>query len=75
MFAIFAPNLPEFAMAFYGVMLAGDRVHIRGLVGDASGTLLRAEIEGDAADADALGIDLAERLIKQGAGAMLEAAG
>jgi hydroxymethylbilane synthase len=51
------------------------RIHIRGLVGDASGTLLRAELEGDAADADALGIALAERLIKQGAGTLLEAAG
>jgi hydroxymethylbilane synthase len=51
------------------------RLHLRGLVGDAAGTLLRAELEGDAADADALGISLAERLIQQGAGAMLEAAG
>ena len=63
------------AIAAYGVILAGDRIHIRGLVGDASGTLLRAELEGDAADADALGIALAERLIKQGAAAILEATG
>jgi hydroxymethylbilane synthase len=52
-----------------------DRLHVRGLVGDAAGTLLRAEIEGDPADAESLGVALAERLIEQGAGAMLEAAG
>ena len=53
---------------------APGRLHIRGLVGDATGTLLRAEIEGDPADADSLGTALAERLIEQGASAILEAA-
>ncbi len=52
-----------------------DRLYVRGLVGDATGTLLRAEIEGDAGGAESLGTTLAERLIEQGAGAMLEAAG
>ncbi len=50
-----------------------ERLHVRGLVGDASGALLRDEIEGDASDAESLGITLAERLIQHGAGAMLEA--
>ena len=54
---------------------APGRLHVRGLVGDASGALLRAEIEGNAADAESLGVDLAEHLIQEGAGAMLEAAG
>ncbi|HEU5321790.1 MAG TPA: hydroxymethylbilane synthase, partial [Methylomirabilota bacterium] len=53
---------------------SSERLHLRGLVGDATGTVLRAEIEGDPADAEALGISLAERLIEQGAGAILEAA-
>ena len=47
------------------------RLHLRGLVGDATGTLLRSEIEGNPADADSLGIALAERLMEKGAGAML----
>ena len=50
------------------------RLHVRGLVGDATGTLLRAELEGDPADAESLGLTLAERLIEQGASAILEAA-
>ncbi len=51
-----------------------DRLHVRGLVGDASGTLLRSEIEGNPADAESLGTTLAERLIQQGAAAILESA-
>ncbi|HET9476058.1 MAG TPA: hydroxymethylbilane synthase [Dehalococcoidia bacterium] len=58
-----------------GANTARERLYVRGLVGDAAGTLLRDEIEGDAADAESLGIALAERLIELGAGAMLEAAG
>ncbi len=45
------------------------------IVGDATGALLRAEIDGNPADAESLGVTLAERLIEQGAGAMLETAG
>lgn len=62
------------AIAAYGVIVAGERLYLRGLVGDATGAILRAEIEGESAGAEALGITLAERLIEQGAGAMLEAA-
>jgi len=50
------------------------RLRLCGLVGDTAGVLIRGEIEGDAPDAEALGIALAERLIREGAGAMLEAA-
>ncbi len=63
------------AIAAYGVILSNGRLHVRGLVGDATGALLRAEIDGNPADAESLGVTLAERLIEQGAGAMLETAG
>ncbi len=61
------------AIAALGEM-TGDHLRLRGLVGDATGRLLRGEIEGDAADAEELGARLAERLIAEGAGALLEAA-
>ncbi|KPD24153.1 hydroxymethylbilane synthase [Idiomarina zobellii] len=54
--------------------LKGDSVYLRGLVGDPDGQqVLRDEIEGPANDAEALGTELAERLLKKGAGDILSA--
>lgn len=54
--------------------LKGDNVYLRGLVGDPDGQqVLRDEIEGPASDAEALGTELAERLLKKGAGDILSA--
>ncbi len=51
------------------------RLHLSGLVADAAGgRLLRGELSGPTADAEALGVRLAEQLIEQGAAAILEAA-
>ena len=51
----------------------GSRLRLRGLVADpAGGRLLRGELEGAAADAEALGVRLAETLLEQGAAALLE---
>lgn len=50
-----------------------DRLRLRGLVGGADGRILRAAAEGAAEDADALGTGLAQRLIDEGAEALLEA--
>jgi hydroxymethylbilane synthase len=51
----------------------GGRLRLRGLVGDAPGTrILRAELEGPANDAEALGIRLAEELLSQGAADLLK---
>jgi len=52
--------------------LSGARLHLRGLVGRvADGHLLRAEAEGRAADPQALGRQVAEALLAQGAGEFL----
>ena len=54
--------------------LKGDSVYLRGLVGDPDGQqVLRDEIEGPASEAEALGTELAERLLKKGAGDILSA--
>lgn len=54
--------------------LKGDSVYLRGLVGDPDGQqVLRDEIEGPAGEAEALGTELAERLLKKGAGDILSA--
>ena len=54
----------------------GARLRLRGLVADVSGArLLRAESEGPVADAESLGLRLAERLISEGASQLLEAVG
>ena len=51
----------------------GLTMRLRGLVADpAGGRLLRGELEGAAADAEALGVRLAETLLEQGAAALLE---
>ncbi|ASG64691.1 hydroxymethylbilane synthase [Idiomarina piscisalsi] len=54
--------------------LKGDSVYLRGLVGDPDGKqVLRDEIEGPASEAEALGTELAERLLAKGAGDILSA--
>ena len=51
----------------------GGRLRLRGLVGDMEGIrILRAELEGPAADAEALGVRLAEELLSQGAADLLK---
>lgn len=53
--------------------LDGDKISMRGLVGELDGSvILTAAIEGDKADAEALGIALAEKLLDQGAKAILD---
>jgi len=53
---------------------AGERVRLRGLVGDASGeTILQAEAEGAVEDAENVGVEVAEQLLAQGAGEILAA--
>jgi len=53
----------------------GAGLRLRGLVGDpAGGRLLRGEVEGPVAEAEALGVRLAEQLIEQGAASLLAAA-
>jgi hydroxymethylbilane synthase len=53
--------------------LQGDNLWLRGLVGNPAGSvLLRAEAYAPQADAQALGIQVAEQLLKQGAGAILQ---
>jgi len=52
--------------------LQGDNLYLRGLVGDLTGkTVLRAEIIGPRKQAEQLGIQVAEMLLEQGAGAIL----
>ncbi|MGB2517500.1 MAG: hydroxymethylbilane synthase, partial [Pseudomonadales bacterium] len=52
--------------------LQGDNLYLRGLVGDPSGkTVLRAEVTGPRAKAEQLGVQVAEMLLDQGAGAIL----
>ena len=52
--------------------LQGDNLYLRGLVGDLTGkTVLRAEIIGPRKQAEQLGIQVAEMLLDQGAGAIL----
>lgn len=53
---------------------AADRLRIRGLCGTPDGArILRAELDGAADDAEALGVRLAEALLAQGAGEILAA--
>ncbi len=55
--------------------IAGGVLRMEGLVGKADGTqLLRAEVSGAPAEAEALGVQLAEDLRRQGADALLGAA-
>jgi len=53
--------------------LDGDKISMRGLVGALDGSqILKADIQGSAADAKALGVTLAEKLLEQGAKAILD---
>jgi hydroxymethylbilane synthase len=55
--------------------LDGDRLRVRGLVGEPDGSrLIEDEVAGPAAEAEALGTELAERLLAAGAAAILERA-
>ncbi|GAB3340497.1 hydroxymethylbilane synthase [Marilutibacter aestuarii] len=52
--------------------LEGDRLHLAGAVGSAEdGHGIRAEAEGPASDPDALGVEVARRLLEQGADALI----
>jgi hydroxymethylbilane synthase len=53
--------------------LAGDEICLQALVASADGTtILRESANGAAGDAEALGIEVATRLLERGAGALLE---
>ncbi len=55
-------------------LLDGDRLWLRGLVGSVDGTVIvRGEVRGDTTEAERLGVQLAERLLADGAGELLEA--
>ncbi|MEH6824206.1 MAG: hydroxymethylbilane synthase [Motiliproteus sp.] len=52
---------------------AGDQIYLRGLVGRPDGSkVLRAEVRGAVDDCEALGIELAEKLLSQGAKKILQ---
>jgi len=54
-------------------LVDGGELRLRGLVGDVQGRrILRADIQGPADDAEALGVRLAERLLSEGAGELLK---
>ena len=54
--------------------LEGDELYLRGMVADPSGTqVLRAEARAPRKEAEALGVQVAEALLAQGAGPILEA--
>ncbi|WP_431687632.1 hydroxymethylbilane synthase [Hahella sp. NBU794] len=54
--------------------ITGDQMRLRGLVGSPDGVqVLRDEVKGPVAAAETLGTELAERLLQQGAGKILEA--
>jgi hydroxymethylbilane synthase len=53
--------------------LTGDRLRLRGLVGRPDGSeVVRGEIEGPAAEAERIGIALADDLLSRGAGVILK---
>lgn len=53
--------------------LHGGELHLRGLVGEPDGSrLLRAELRGPVAQAEHLGAQLAQKLLAQGAKAILD---
>lgn len=59
-------------IAGYSV-LEGDEIYLRGLVGRPDGSeVVRDEIRGPAAQAEQLGVELAERLLARGADAILK---
>jgi len=53
--------------------LDGDQIWLRGMVGEPDGSLMvRDEVSGSRADAEALGHQLADRLLVKGAKGILE---
>lgn len=53
--------------------LEGDQIWLRGLVGEPDGTqIIRAQVRGPRGDAEQLGTQLAEALLQQGAGDILQ---
>ncbi|WP_461481919.1 hydroxymethylbilane synthase, partial [Porticoccus sp.] len=59
-------------IAGYAILLENGQLWLRGLVGSPDGTrVLRAELSGSADDPEALGLQLAEMLLAQGAGEIL----
>ncbi len=61
-------------IACYATLDDQQQIHLRGLVGKPDGSLvLRAEIRGPAEQCEALGVQLAEQLLAQGAAAILQA--
>ena len=59
--------------AFAQLSADGREMHLRGLVGAPDGSnVLRAQQRGSSADPEALGIAVAEQLLQQGAGAILD---
>ena len=53
--------------------LEGDQIWLRGLVGEPDGTqIIRAQVRGPRGDAEQLGTQLAETLLQQGAGDILQ---
>jgi hydroxymethylbilane synthase len=65
----------QIAVAALGTV-EGDRLHLRGLVADTNGQkLLRGQVEGAANEAKALGGELAEELLAQGAADLLATSG
>jgi hydroxymethylbilane synthase len=58
-------------IAAFGIV-EGDSLRLRGLIADPDGRrLLRGEVAGAAADAEALGAALAEQLLAQGAAELI----
>lgn len=52
----------------------GDQLYLRGLVGDPDGEqVIRDDVRGHVDNAEALGVELAEKLLAQGAGEILQA--
>ena len=67
-----AKNLSGLASPANVATSANSHLHLRGLVGDPTGHLIHAATEGVVADAEQLGIYLAEQLLDQGASVLLE---
>ncbi|MGM0526500.1 MAG: hydroxymethylbilane synthase [Pseudomonadota bacterium] len=54
--------------------ISNDEIFLRGLVGDPDGTnVIRDQVKGSVSEAESLGIELAEKLLAQGAGEILAA--
>lgn len=61
-------------IACYAILQGEDQLWLRGLVGSPDGQqVIRDDVVGAVGDAEALGVTLAEKLLSQGAGAILQA--